>query len=634
MPSTSSLPTSETRLLKEEQRLMALDELGILDSPTSESFDRITRLASFFFGSPISAMSLTDRNRQWFKSFHGVEHREIPREGAPCAEVSETQEVLHLPDLLESEKYKECLLAKAGIRFYAGAPLTTRQGHTLGALCILDNKPRTLSQSQLKQLQDMAALVMAQVELQHDFGRIDPASGLPNRHQLEDDVLDLARAATGSARVLLLVELADLRHVNESMSVLGAAYVEELLRACARRIRGVLRKDIVLYHVGFAAFAIILDDTLDPWHELLDLISTSLSTPIAAGGGFVSVAVAYGVAPFHVDHTKPTDVLQMARGAVHEARHNDVRFAVYNESSHAAHQRRFSILKLIHESLSQEDHLQLVYQPRVDAQSGRCVGAEALLRWSHPELGSVSPGEFVPLIEQTSLAGPMTRWVLTNAFSQIRRWKAYGLKLKISINLSARNLEEPHFAEQVANAMDLFGVDSDAIELEFTESAIIRHENRVLGQLRELRNLGVSLAIDDFGTGYSSFSYLQKLPAQVVKLDQSFIRNITQDEKGPVLVKAMIGMSHDLGYRVVAEGVEAEEELAFLREIGCDEIQGFIIARPLAAHDFEDFLRSHQMYPAPQLSRPYNRVSKLPQLSGQMTHAKNNVAMTLIKRSA
>lgn len=598
MSSTDTPTPFEEGLFKEEQRLMALDGLGLLDTPTSESFDRITRLASFFFGSPISAMSLTDRNRQWFKSYYGVEHREIPREGAPCAEVSETQQILYLPDLLESEKYKECLLARAGIRFYAGAPLTTRQGHTLGAFCILDNKPRDLSQSQLKQLQDMAALVMAQVELQHEFGRIDPVSGLPNRHQLEEDISDLARDAGGSARVLLLVELADLRHVNESISVLGTAYVEELLRACAQRIRGVLRKDAVLYHVGFAAFAIVLDDTSEPWHEVLDLISTSLSTPIAAGGGFVSVAAAYGVAPFDIGHTKPADVLRMARGAVHEARHNDVHFAVYDESSHAAHQRRFSILKLIHESLSQESHLQLVYQPRVDARSGRCLGAEALLRWSHPELGSVSPGEFVPLIEQTSLAGPMTRWVLTNAFSQIRLWKAAGLKLRISINLSARNLEEPHFAEQVAGAMALFGIDSDDIELEFTESSIIRHESRVLGQLHELRKLGVELAIDDFGTGYSSFSYLRKLPAQVVKLDQSFIQSIAHDEKGPVLVKAMIGMSHDLGYKVVAEGVETGGTLAFLREIGCDEIQGYAIARPLPVKEFEDFLRADGAHPA------------------------------------
>ncbi len=581
---------SDTFPSDEEERLLALEGLGLLDTPESESFDRITRLASSFFGTPISAMSLTDRSRQWFKSYHGVDHREIPREGAPCAEVTETHKTLYLPNLLEDERYKDCLLARSGIRFYAGAPLITRQGHTLGAFCVLDSTPREFSSEQLAQLQDMAAMVMAQVELQHEFGRIDPSSGLPNRCQMDDDLQDLGRREAEPARVLLLIEIADLRHVNEAISVLGTTYLEDLLRACAQRIRSSIQKNIVLYHVGFAAFALVLDDAHEPWHEIVDVISHALATPIEAGGGLVSVTAAYGIAPFDVRDTTASEALRMSTSAVNDARQNDVAFAVYNRSSHAAHQRRFLILKCFRESLSLGRHFELVYQPRVDAPTGRCVGAEALLRWAHPELGNVSPGEFIPLIEQTSLAGPMTQWVLTNAFGQIAKWKSSGRPLRISINISARNLEQPDFAGQVATAMSLFSIDPVDIELEFTESAVIRHETQVLGQLQQLRQLGVELAIDDFGTGYSSFSYLRKLPAQVVKLDQSFIRNMGNDEKGPVLVGAMIQMSHDLGYRVVAEGVETREALDLLTDLGCDEIQGYFIARPLAASAFESFL--------------------------------------------
>ena len=433
-------------------------------------------------------------------------------------------------------------------------------------------------------------MVMAQVELQHEFGRIDPSSGLHNRYQMDDDLQDLGRREAEPARVLLLIEIADLRHVNEAISVLGTTYLEDLLRACAQRIRSSIRKNIVLYHVGFAAFALVLDDAHEPWHEIVDVISHALATPIEVGDGSVSVTAAYGIAPFDVRDTTASEALRMSTSAVNDARQNDVAFAVYNKSSHAAHQRRFLILKCFRESLSLNRHFELVYQPRVDAATGRCVGAEALLRWAHPELGNVSPGEFIPLIEQTSLAGPMTQWVLTNVFGQIAKWKSSGRPLRISINISARNLEQPDFAGQVATAMSRFSIDPVDIELEFTESAVIRRETQVLGQLQQLRQLGVELAIDDFGTGYSSFSYLRKLSAQVVKLDQSFIRNIGNDEKGPVLVGAMIQMSHDLGYRVVAEGVKTREALDLLTDLGCDEIQGYFIARPLAVPAFDSFL--------------------------------------------
>ncbi len=587
---SSSPSCPDTFGFAEQQRLGALEGLALLDTPESESFDRITRLASTFFEAPIAAMSLTDRTRQWFKSSCGVEHREIPREGAPCAEVTRTRKILYIPNMLEDDQFKECLLAQSGVRFYAGAPLTTRQGHTLGAFCVLDNKPRELSAEQLGQLEDMAALVMAQVELQHEFGRIDPVSGLPNRHQLEDDLQDLRRKQPEAARVLLLIEIADLRHINEAISVLGVTYLEDLAQACAARIRSCLRKGTVLYHVGSTMFAAVLNDDCEPWHNLIDDISEAVGIPLEIRGSTVTAAVAYGVAPFEVHTTVLSDALRMATSAVHEARQSDFRFAVYSESSHAAHRRRFSILRCFQESLRDGNHFVLVYQPRLDLASGRCIGTEALLRWSHPELGSVSPGEFIPLIEQTSLAGPMTQWVLDAAFAQVRAWKSSGHDLCTSINVSARNLEESRFAEQVASAMSLHGIAPSDFELEFTESAVIRHEGRVLGQLSRLRELGVSLAIDDFGTGYSSFSYLRKLPAQVVKLDQSFIRNIGQDAKGPLLVGAMIRMSHELGYRVVAEGIETGKDLALLQSLGCDEAQGYFIARPLAVNAFEEFL--------------------------------------------
>ena len=207
----------------ERERLRVLEDLGLIDTAESESFDRITRMASQMFGAPVTAVSLTDRSRQWFKSSVGTQGREIPREGAPCAEVTRTQAFLYVPNMLDDPRFEDCLLARSGVRFYAGAPLTTRGGYTLGAMCILDSTPRTLSPEQRQSLEDFAAMVMAQVELQHDFGRIEPSSGLPNRHQLYDAIEDQTRQTPGDQRTLIVIELADLRAVGEGRHGAGVA---------------------------------------------------------------------------------------------------------------------------------------------------------------------------------------------------------------------------------------------------------------------------------------------------------------------------------------------------------------------------------------------------------------------------
>lgn len=199
----------------EAARLDALHQLGLLDTPPAECFDRITRMAAQLFGLPIAAVSLTDRDRQWFKSRVGVDHWSIPREKAPCAQVAETNDLLVLPDLLEDPFYKDCLLAAQGVRFYAGAPLVTREGHGLGALCVLGTEPRAITPEESAALTDLAAMVMAQIELQHALGRIDPSSGLPNRVQFGDDLADLAREYPGAIRLTVLVDLAAPDRLNE-----------------------------------------------------------------------------------------------------------------------------------------------------------------------------------------------------------------------------------------------------------------------------------------------------------------------------------------------------------------------------------------------------------------------------------
>jgi EAL domain-containing protein (putative c-di-GMP-specific phosphodiesterase class I)/GAF domain-containing protein len=590
MFTTPAFFPTETEEGHEEARLDALQELDLLDTPESESFDRITRMASRLFNTPIAAVSLTDRNRQWFKSHVGTEGREIPRLGAPCAAVTASSAPLIISDLLQHPDFSACLLAQSGIRFYAGAPLITRNGYVLGAMCVLDKVPREVSPEEIASLNDFAAMVMAQVELEHDFGRTDPLSGLPNRNQLLEDLEDQHRKESSGSRVILLVDVADPKHFNRIVSVLGTGYIDALIRGSSRAIRETIGRKTGLYHVGSGSFVLVLDETKDDvCQDVVDRLTERLKVPILCQGVPVMINAAFGISPFTFGELTPRDVLRTALSAVHNARELDVELSVYNQANDDANRRHVMLLTQMQDALRETNQLSLHYQPKVDVRTNVCVGAEALLRWNSPSLGHVSPGEFIPLAEQTALAGPVTEWVIASALSQIAAWRKSGLHPCISINVSASNLEQPEFSKSLAASLERFGVPAKSIELEFTESAFIRNRTAVLTQMKEIRSLGVGLAIDDFGTGYSSFSYLQDLPATTVKIDQAFIRNLHSNTRDQALVRTMIAMAHDLGYHVVAEGVETLEAYNLLAEYSCDQIQGYFVSRPLLPTIFEQW---------------------------------------------
>jgi EAL domain-containing protein (putative c-di-GMP-specific phosphodiesterase class I)/GGDEF domain-containing protein len=496
--------------------------------------------------------------------------------------------------MLASPEFADCLLAKSGIRFYAGSPLTTRDGYVLGAMCVLDQNPRTITPTELASLNDFAAMVMAQIELEHDFGRVDPLSGLPNRHQFDEDLEDEERQHPGVSRVALLIDLADPNQFRDSVNVLGTSYIDNLVRSSTRIIKSVLGRKRGIYHVATSSFAVLLGDQDGVWPEIVDRLFKSLSGQVISEGIPVTTDPVFGIAPFVIGETRPRDVLRTAIAAAHDARRLEIPHAVYSPDSDQANLRRFTLLNDISAAVKRTDELALVYQPRVELRTGVCVSAEALLRWQHPTLGNISPGEFIPLVEQTALAQPVTKWVLDTALRQVSRWRRGGIDIRVSINISARNLEEPDFASDLRKMLREHAVSTKEIELEFTESALIRNRSRVIAQLEVIRAMGIELAIDDFGTGYSSFSYLNKFPATTMKIDQSFIRTLEQSSVEEKLVRSMITMAHDIGYRAVAEGVETAEVYRMLAQAGCDEVQGYFISRPLAPGAFESWLKGRR----------------------------------------
>jgi len=575
---------------KEEARLGALHQLGLLDTSPSEAFDRITRMAGQLFALPIAAVSLTDFDRQWFKSRVGVDHWSIPRNKAPCAQVAESSGAVVVPDLLDDPCYRDSPLAHKGVRFYAGAPLTTSDGFCLGAMCVLGLEPRQASESEMASLSDLAAMVMAQIELQHAFGRIDPLSGMANRIQFVEDLEDLARDCPGARRFAVLLDLASPEQLNNAVRVMGPAYLDDMVAESARAIRSAMGSGRTAYYVAATQFALLAPSDAEEQPYIATLTEWLKKVRSSSDSRFVTTT-AIGVVPFVLGQVQPRDLLRMAHSTAQNAREAEAKVSVYSADQDVAHRRRFTLLNAFGAALEESGQLRLLYQPRIDLASRACVGAEALLRWTHPSLGPISPGEFIPLVEQTSMIKGTTAWVLEHALEQLAAWRDAGLDLKLSLNVSAANLLEQDFVGRVVAGVAEHSLEAGSVELEITESAVMKDAGQGLAVLEGIASAGLRLAIDDFGTGYSSLSYLQRLPAQIVKIDQSFMRDLAADERKHVLVETMISLSHDLGYRVVAEGVETRMVLDVLERAHCDEAQGYLFGHPMEPSDFTTWLR-------------------------------------------
>jgi EAL domain-containing protein (putative c-di-GMP-specific phosphodiesterase class I)/GGDEF domain-containing protein len=576
----------------EAARLDALRKLDLLDTPPNEAF-----------GLPIAAVSLTDVDRQWFKSRVGVDHCSIPREKAPCGEVADTRSTLVIPDLQADDFYRDSLLAASGVRFYAGAPLMTRDGHCLGAMCVLGLEARTVSASERTGLADLASMVMAQIELQHAIGRIDPVSGVPNRHQFVDDLTDLAiERPSGEARLAALVNLATPGQMSSAVRALGAGFIDEIVCEAARMLRAALGPARKLYHVAPFQFAFLAEPGADLARFCDWLGAWTALRADSTSARFVTTATV-GVAPFTTGQADPTELLRDMYSAAHDAIDGSHRVRVFSAEQNAAFLRRFRVANDFGSALEDDSQLRLVFQPKIELTTGRCVGAEALLRWRHPTLGEISPGEFIPVIEQTSLARATTRWVLERALRQLSTWQRAGLVTQLAINVSAVNLLEPDFCAHVLARLRAHGLAPGALAIEITESALMSKRTLAAATLEALTAGGVQLAIDDFGTGYSSLAYLQSVPAKVIKIDQSFVRDLDVDERKRALVATMIKLSHDLGQVVVAEGVETAPVARFLAGAGCDQVQGYLYARPMAPGEFEEWICAEWTLARPRRAR-------------------------------
>jgi diguanylate cyclase (GGDEF)-like protein/PAS domain S-box-containing protein len=422
----------------------------------------------------------------------------------------------------------------------------------------------------------------------------DALTGLPNRRRLAECVkTSLAQAQRGQAQfALLFLNLDGFKHVNDT---LGHAFGDSVLIEVAGRLRGCLRQGDTVARLGGDEFVLLVNLTdSDGAEASARRVLEALRRPFQQAGMSFTVTASIGIALVPGDGTTMDELMGRADAAMQEVKkagRAGFRFHRSQARRNVAESRtRMQLDHAMRLALTQH-RFRLHYQPQVDLATGRVQGAEALIRWTDPELGEVAPGEFIPVAEDSGFIVAIGDWVLHQAVAQAADWHARGLNLVVSVNVSALQFQQPGFVEGVAQALRNAKLPADRLELELTESMLVHDAADALLRLQSLAELGVKLAIDDFGTGYSSLSYLKRLPVHRLKIDRSFVDGLPDDESDVGLVHAIINMGRALHLNIIAEGVETEAQRRFLKKAGCDQFQGFLFAKALDARTFEARLK-------------------------------------------
>jgi diguanylate cyclase (GGDEF)-like protein len=423
-------------------------------------------------------------------------------------------------------------------------------------------------------------------QAQHDI-----LTSLPNRSLLFERLETELQNAREHAEPLALFVM-DLDQFKEVNDTLGHHVGDRLLQEVGRRLVSVLRRSDTVSRLGGDEFAILLPGA-DFQHSKIVCrkILAALDRPIKVENLCLRAGISIGVVQCPDQGQDANLLMRYADIAMYEAKRKHRGFAFYTPGNDEHSISRLGLSGELRDAIS-DNQLMLEYQPMVDFKSGRIFCAEALVRWQHPQYGLIPPEEFIPSAEQTGVIRPLTLWVIDQALGQAKRWSRIGLDLRISINLSVRSLQDRQLPGQVQQLVDRHRINPDRVILEITESAIMSDPLTARRVMRRLSNMGFQLSIDDFGTGYSSLAYLKQLPVDEIKIDKSFVTRMDQDENDAVIVRATIDLAHNLGLKVVAEGVESTDVWDLLEMLGCDTAQGYLIRRPLDPAELTDWIRS------------------------------------------
>ena len=585
----------------EAVRLARLRALNLLDTGPEAVFESFTRLARSVLDMPISAVSLIDRDRQWFKSIHGMGVTETPRRDAFCAHaILSPTEVMVVPDTLLDPRFVDNALVNGedGIRFYAGAPILDGEGAALGTLCVIDRRPRGLDMRQLQQLADLAAGVSAAIQLHGamqslgDIGRHDPLTGAGSRAALDAALQQLRdMPPRNGATAVLMLDLDGFRQINERF---GHAGGDAALREMAARLRRTLRPRDLLARLGGDEFALLCHGITDPraTAAVEARLRTAMADTFAVDGVVVPLRISIGAAVFPADGADPDTVLAVADARLSALKRGQA------DGPALATPGRIKLRETLRDALLPpgREPFALAFQPVISLgelrrtpapwnpapcatrRAGGGHGLEALIRW--PMHGqTIQPGIFLPLAEEGGLIGHLDRWVLNRACVLATGWaRPWGL----AVNMSAANVALGGMQAMVRDALAASGLAAERLTVELTETVLAHERHGALGAIQSLRDLGVAVALDDFGGGHASLTYLHRFPFSVVKVDRGLVHNLGDDPRAEAVLATVVELGHTLGVPVVAEGVETLQQLQVLTRLGVDRAQGFLLSRPVA----------------------------------------------------
>ena len=435
------------------------------------------------------------------------------------------------------------------------------------------------------------AAELAAVEIEH-LAYHDALTGLPNRPLFMDRlIISLAQANRSNQKLaVFFLDLDRFKDINDS---LGHSMGDALLKSVAERIRRCVREGDTVARFGGDEFTLLIPriENIEDAAKIAHKIIETLKIPFVIHEQELFVTTSIGVSLFPGDGLDPETLVRNADTAMYRAKDQGRdNYQLYAPAMNARAVERLAKENALRKALSQNE-LVLHYQPQIDSRTNETIGVEALIRWQHPEEGLLSPARFISVAEVSGLIVPIGEWVLYTACRQIKIWqKRIGHDLTVAVNLSARQFQQPDLVSQIRNAVLETGIDPSSLEVEITESNAMQNAENTMYTLRELKALGIRISMDDFGTGYSSLNYLKRFPIDTLKLDQIFVRDVTTDASDAAIVSAVISMAHSLNLKVVAEGVETEEQLEFLRRQHCDVIQGYLFSPPMPAEQLEAYL--------------------------------------------
>jgi diguanylate cyclase (GGDEF)-like protein len=425
----------------------------------------------------------------------------------------------------------------------------------------------------------------------HRMATTDDLTGLANRERFRDE-LQAQIAQAGVNGVTFSVLLLDLDGFKEVNDTLGHHYGDELLRELGPRLAAAAGTGGLVARLGGDEFAVLPEERSDDPEVLEAIAGRLLATvhePVTLDEMTVEVGASIGVSRFPTDGQDPHTLLRHADVAMYAAKEARSGCKIYAESLDRHSVERLSVISDFRRALDAGEII-VYYQPVVDIDGIRVHGAEGLIRWQHPELGLMPPGVFIPAVEQTALIGPLTRYVLEKCIAQCAQWRDAGRDMSVAVNLSVRNLLDRNLPSDIELLLATYGLPAEALQLEITESMLMSDPERALATVTRLSALGARISVDDFGTGYSSLANLRRFPIDELKIDRSFVTPMLEDESDLIIVRSTINLGHDLGLRVIAEGVEDEATLRRLARLGCDLAQGYYMSKPLPPEAFEEWI--------------------------------------------